>query len=400
MNAIAFEWKAIKDERVKGIYIYKQSMEVDNGELEHYKTLNNRFATHYLDREIKPNSSYTYGFKTFSKDAESKMSSPKVLKSLPVLQSVSWIKSIQNMPRTAKIIWRPHTNQKVKSYIIQRRTLKDTSWVTIATSKGRLNAEFIDRDLKDDYVYKYRVRVLTYDGITSSPSDIVQVVTKSLPISIKNITATSNQAKKIEINWDKSKTEDFALYYLYKSEESDGSYKLIAKLHNNTFVDAIEEDGKEFFYRVSAVEKNGLESINDRLSIQGITLAKPAKPSLLEASLIKNKIEIKWKSKDSRVKSFLVIKKSKSGWFDAKEEVFTGIKGSKFVDAEIGPNIDYSYIVYAVDKFSIKSKPSIEINFKTPKIIKDNRKKEVKSKKKKSSTKKEKELIIPNNDFN
>ncbi len=402
MNAIAFEWKSIEDERVKGIYIYKQTMNNEDSELSHYKTIENRFTTHYVDTQIKPDNAYTYSFKTFSKEAESKMSELKVLNSLPVLQSVSWIKSIQNMPRTAKIVWRPHTNQKVKAYIIERRTLEEAKWSKIATVDGRLSAEYINVDLKDDYVYKYRVRVLTYDNIISSPSEIVQVVTKALPFSIKHIVASTDLPKKIEINWEKSTTEDFDRYYLYRSEESDGKYELIAKLHNNTFTDVIEEDGKEYFYRVSAVEKNGLESIHDKRSIQGLTLNKPQTPSLVEAKLLDNKIEIKWTSKDSRIKSFSVVKKAKAGWFDAKEEEFVDISGNKFVDAEIGPKITYFYKVYAIDEFSIKSEASIEVELKTPNTVADNSKKE-ETQEVVSNLKKEpknEEVIIPTQDFN
>ncbi|WP_373034478.1 fibronectin type III domain-containing protein [Sulfurimonas sp.] len=401
MNAVAFEWKAIEDERVKGIYIYKQVVSEEAAELEHYKTINNRFTTHYLDRDIKPETTYNYSFKTFSKEAESPMSEVKVVNSLPVLQSVVWIQSIQNMPRTAKIIWRPHANQKVKSYIIERRTLEEDKWSKIATVDGRLNAEFIDVDLKDNFVYKYRVRVLTYDGIVSTPSEIVQVVTKALPISVKHIVATTDLPRKIEINWEKSTTEDFDRYYLYRSETSDGSYELIAKLYNNTFTDVIEEDGKEYFYRVSAVEKNGLESIHDKLSIQGITLIKPETPSLVEAKIAENKIEIKWNNKDPRVKTYTVVKKAKTGWFDAKDEEFVEIKGTKFLDSEIGPNVTYYYQVFAIDEFGIKSQPSIEVEIKTPNTVADNRKKEEEITEPNSKTqKKSEEVIIPTQDFN
>nr|WP_321268432.1 hypothetical protein [uncultured Sulfurimonas sp.] len=404
MNVIAFEWNAIEDERVKGIYIYKQNMSKEGSELSHYKTLENRFTTHYLDHEITPDSSYTYSFKTFSKEAESQMSEIKILNSLPVLKSVVWIQSIGNMPRTAKIIWRPHENQKVKSYIIERRTLEEKDWSKIATIDGRLNAEFIDFDLKDDFVYKYRVRVLTYDGITSTPSEIVQVVTKSLPNTIKHIVATTNLPRKIEINWEKSTTEDFERYYLYRSESSDGSYELIAKLYNPTFIDVIEEDGKEYYYRVSAVEKNGLESIHDKISIQGLTLIKPEAPSLVEARVIDNKIEIKWSNKDSRIKTYTVVKKAKTGWFDAKDEEFVDIRSKKFVDSEIGPNITYYYKVFAIDEFGIKSDASIEVEIKTPNTVANNTKKEVSaevSKEVRVKTKeKNEEVIIPTQDFN
>ena len=400
MNAVAFEWSAIEDERVKGIYIYKQVMSAEASELSHYKTIDNRFTTHYLDTEIKPDTGYTYTFKTFSEEAESQMSEAKVINSLPVLQSVVWIQSIQNMPRTAKIIWRPHSNEKVKSYIVERRTLEEEKWNKVATVNGRLNAEFIDVDLKDDFVYKYRVRVLTYDDITSTPSEIVQVVTKALPITIKHIVATTDLPRKIEINWEKSTTEDFARYYLYRSESSDGSYELIAKLHNPTFTDIVEEDGKEYYYRVSAVEKNGLESIHDKISIQGLTLIKPKAPSLVEAKVVDNKIEIKWSNKDDRVKKYTVIKKAKTGWFDAKDEEFVDISGKKFVDAEIGPNITYYYQVFAIDAFGIKSEASIEVEIKTPNTVADNAKKEEPQVPSDKVQKKEVEVIVPTQDFN
>jgi len=398
MNAIAFEWMAIKDERVKGIYIYKQNMSKEGSELSHHKTLDNRFTTHYLDKDVVPDTQYSYSFKTFSKDAESRMSEIKVLNSLPVLDSVVWIQSIQNMPRTAKIIWRPHSNQKVKSYIIERRTLEEEKWNKIATVEGRLNAEFIDVELKDDYVYKYRVRVLTYDGITSTPSQIIQVVTKALPNTVKHIVATTDLPRKIEINWEKSTTEDFERYHLYRSESSDGSYDLIAKLYSPTFTDIIEEDGKEFYYRVSAIEKNGLESTHDKISIQGMTLIKPEAPSLVEARVVGDKIEIKWSNKDSRVKKYTVVKKAKTGWFEAKDEEFLEIKGKKFVDAEIGPNVTYYYQVFAVDAFGIKSEPSIEVKITTPNTVANNVKKAVE--KEVTVKEKDEEVIIPTQDFN
>ena len=407
MNAIAFEWKNIEDMRVKGIYIYRRDMSKKqekgskNNNLKYYDTIKNRFATHYADTKVKPDTQYSYSFKTFSKDAESKMSKIKLINSLPVLQSVVWIKSIQNMPRTAKIIWRPHTNEKVKSYIIERKTLSENKWKKITTVKGRLNAEFIDTKLKDDFVYKYRIKVVTFDEIVSSPSDIVEVITKSLPISIKNIKATTNLPRKIKVTWDKSTTEDFNRYYLYRAEKSDGSYKLIAKLYNNIFIDSINEDAKEYFYRVSAVEKNGLESIHNKLSIQGITLMKPKTPTLLEARLIGGKIHIEWRNKDPRVKTFKVVRKTKTSWLKAITDEFHGIEGNKFIDADIGPNITYTYQVYGVDSYNIHSKPSIELEIRTPKTIMNHRKTTTNTTDKSlTKPKNSSEEIVPTQDFN
>ncbi len=367
MKAIAFEWKSIKDPRVKGIYIYKKNPDTkeSKSELAYYKTIESRFTTHYVDIDVAPDTKYSYAFKTFTKESEGVQSRVMVLNSLPVLESVSWIHSITDMPRSAKIIWRPHTNQKVKSYIIERKTLEDEQWSELATIEGRLNAEYIDLDLNDNFVYNYRVRVHTFDNITSSPSKIVKVVTKALPKGISKITTTKNLPKKIKVNWEQSTAKDFGLYHIYKSESVDGSYDLVAMLYNNKFEDKVEEDGKSYFYRVSVVDKDGLESKHKKLSIQGMTLPKPETPNVVKANEVGKNIEITWSSADKRVKTFTVTKTHNKSWVDKSSEDFESIKGNKFVDREILADSEYSYIVYGVDKYGIKSEPSIEIKIKT-----------------------------------
>ncbi|MCD6433821.1 MAG: hypothetical protein J7L21_07250, partial [Sulfurimonas sp.] len=373
---------------------------------EYYYTVEGRFSTHYLDKNIKPNTQYMYYFKTFSEKAESPQSKITTITSLPVLQSVSWIHSIADMPRSAKIIWRPHTNQKVKSYIVERKTLEDDKWEELSVIEGRLNAEFIDLELKDKHVYKYRIRVLTYDNIVSTPSEIVKVVTKALPNSVTGIMATKDLPKVIKLDWDKSKDKDFSRYFVYKSEDLDGSYELIAKLYNNTFKDEVGEDGKYFFYRVSSVDEDGLESKHKKLTIQGVTLSKPNAPAILEAILIGNKIELTWSRVDSRVKSYTIIKKYKKGWFDTITEEIEAISTTKFTDSNIVPNATYFYQVYGVDEHSIKSDPSIEIRLKSKEVPVDELQSAVQNSEELISTPVEsskvqiQETIIPTQDFN
>jgi fibronectin type 3 domain-containing protein len=371
INNVAFEWKSITDSRVEGIYIYKKTPEdkLEN-KLKYYDTITNRFSTHYVDYNVKPDTRYSYAFKTFSKNAEGKLSRVLVVNTLPVLESVSWIHSINGMPKSAKIIWRPHANSKVKAYIIERKILEKDKWEKIATINGRLNAEFIDTNLEDNHVYMYRIRVVTYDGITSTPSKIVKVITKPLPKSIQNIKASKNLPKKIKIEWEASRQKDFSLYHLYKSDIIDGPYKLIAKLHNPIFIDKINEDGKSYFYRVSAVDKDGLESKHDKFSIQGMTLPKPYAPAIVEAKLIGSKVKLTWDKVDPRTKTYVVRKTYKKGWFDKVIKDFKGIKGSLFIDNDIKPNSTYTYVVYGVDGNKIISEPSIEVEVKIPEFTK------------------------------
>lgn len=368
MKSVAFEWKSITDQRVKGIYVYKMAPSTSEqaNELQYLTTIKSRFNTHFVDTNVNPDTKYTYAFQTFSDDSDGRKSRNVVVNTLPVLQSVSWIHSITGMPRVAKIIWRPHSNEKVKEYVVERKTLEDEKWEKIDTIKGRLSAEFIDEDLNDNYVYTYRLRAVTYDNIVSTPSQIVKVITKALPTSIVNIKTTTNLANRVNINWSASSQKDFALYYVYRAEKINGSYELIAKLHNNKFVDKIDENGKSYFYRVSAVDKDGLESEHEKSSIQGMTLSRPSAPAIVEAKLTNNVIEIHWSKTDPRSVKFMVSKKHKQGWFKESLEEFDGIKGNRFSDKNIVPDSTYAYTVQSIDKNGISSEASVEVKIVTP----------------------------------
>jgi len=367
MKTVAFEWKSITDPRVVGIYVYKKSLEgKKKKELKYYDTIDTRYSTHYVDRDVKPDTRYAYAFRVFTKKSQGVNSKVFVVNTLPVLQSVSWIHSITGLPRIAKIIWRPHSSERVASYLVERKTFEDKEWHRIADLSGRLNAEYIDTGLEDNRVYMYRIRVKTYDDIISTPSQIVKSVTKPLPLSVTNIVASRNLPKEIKIRWKASTQKDFARYYLYRSDNVDGSYELIAKLYNNHFTDKINEDGKRYFYRVSVIDKDGLESEHDSNTVMGMTLSKPNAPAIVEAKLVGNSIELKWGNSDPRTTSYIVVKRSKNGWFDEVRKEYKGITKSKFIDSNIKPDTLYKYQVYSVDENAIVSKPSIEVQIQTP----------------------------------
>lgn len=375
MNAIAFEWTSIKDPRVEGIYVYKVDPntkgDADNGE-SYYEKIDGRYTTHYTDQKVQPNTNYRYYFRTFSKTSKSPQGRLVGVKSLDVFDSVSWIYSVTDMPRSAKIIWRPHLNQKVEHYLIERKAVDEDKYIEVGKVQGRLSVEFIDTDLKDNHIYSYRLFAVTYDGIKSKSSDLVKVVTKVLPESVSNIQVTRNLPKSVKVTWDESHAKDFYQYYLYKSENFDGSYELVAKLLKNTHLDKFEEDGKTYFYRVSVVDKDGLESKHDGYTAQGSSLEKPMAPSIVASSYKSSTIELTWNNLDSRIQNYIVSRDEKVGWFDEVHEDYRGLRTQTFVDRNLKPNTTYTYKVYGVDKYNIISLPSAPITILTPASTKPN----------------------------
>ncbi|MFA7069629.1 MAG: hypothetical protein WC144_02185 [Sulfurimonas sp.] len=365
-SSIALEWKLIEDPRVDGIYVYRVDMQKQNttDKSSYYDTITSRFATHYVDRKIKSDKQYGYYFKTYSDELISKSSEMVTVNSLPQMESVSWIHATGGMPRTVKVLWRPHSSEKVKSYIVERRTLEDAKYKKIATVNGRLNVEYIDSELKDKFTYIYRVKALTYDGLESLPSQEVSVSTKPLPLPVEQIRATTDMPRAIRVEWDYMPNEDFNIYRVYRSTSVNSGFEAITDTKNNYYIDSLKNDGKEYFYRVGVFDRDGLESNNSNYTAMGKTLIKPNTPSITGAKIVDGRVHITWISVDPRVKSFIVEKKHKKNLFDNKVTQIKGITSNEIYDSYIQNGETYIYKVYAIDANSIVSEPSIEVAIK------------------------------------
>ena len=173
-NSVGFEWSKINDHHVDGINIYRKS---NNGESEHYKhigSIDNPYATHFVDMMVKPNHNYAYSFRTFSLGKESKASSIVEVRTLPTFAPVSFVEAYKVAPNVAKILWKPHPNPSINSYILER-TSNGKNWEFISTIHGNLMVEYIDTYAKDKHAYAYRVIAQSFDKIQAQPSPIAQI---------------------------------------------------------------------------------------------------------------------------------------------------------------------------------------------------------------------------------
>ncbi len=363
MNAIAFEWQSITDSRVKGFNVYRSNPEENNKKLKRIATIESPYATHFVDTNLKPNTNYAYRFTSFNKDkAQSIGSKTYQASTLPRIASVSFFRSIGNMPRSAKLIWRPHTDTQIKSYKIERKLKKDTEWEEIATIQGRLNAEYIDLDLDDNEVYQYRLFAITYKDIKSVPSEIVTVVTKPLPATIRNVKATQTLPKKIILSWEPSQRENLLYYKIYRSANKDSGYDYHVKLTETSFSDKIENDGEVYYYKVTAVDADGLESLAQKNPVKGMSLAKPKTPLAFKGEIKGHSAILSWKAADNNAVSYTIIKTKKVSWLSSRIIEIKNIKETFFRDTEILPDTSYDYQVKSVNQYGIASEPSEAVN--------------------------------------
>ncbi|MEA2018473.1 MAG: hypothetical protein U9N59_08490 [Campylobacterota bacterium] len=371
INSIALEWKAIIIPEVQGYHIIRADMQKE-GKFKRVATLKNKYTTHYLDKDLDANSQYGYKISVYTKNGfESRASDSVKIVTLPNLQSVSLIQTISDLPRQIKILWRPHTNARVSKYIIERTSPSEPKWKKIATVDKRYNVEYIDTKLGDNKIFTYRIKSITFDNIVSEPSQISTATTKALPGQIKALEATTALPKKIQLSWVKSETQDVISYNIYRSNSATGSFAKIAKapIAHNRYDDIISEDGKIYFYKITTVDKDSLESkINDLSPTMGSTLSKPKMPHVTLSQIQGNKMILNWESGDDRAVSYNIFKRVKDGWSSSKEKLIPNIREVRFEDPDVVRGVEYSYSIQAVDKHGLTSKQTDEITSKLPKI--------------------------------
>jgi fibronectin type 3 domain-containing protein len=370
MNAIAFEWKKVDEANAHGYYLYRTNMS-NNGTLNRVATMKNRYTTHYVDTGLEPQTQYMYSISTRGEDGTESRQTPVItVETLPRFESVSYITAISDMPRQIKILWRPHESQRVKYYLIEKTNPTTAKWERVAKVKGRLNAEYIDDDLKDNEVFSYRLTAITFDGIKSIPSQIVKAKTKALPQGINLLKASQDLPKKIVLTWEASKTPDVVSYNIYASTSNSGRFSKIVTLDAQTtsYTHIVTKDGQTMFYKITSIDKDGLETNKEMTPVMGATLGKPAMPTLTLAQIQGEKAILNWIRNDDRTVSFNIKKTILENWINSKTITIKGITDLRYEDRDIVRGVTYKYSIQAVDENGITSELTEPTQLVLPKL--------------------------------
>ncbi len=353
MTEVGFEWTPTPTSNVAGYYLYRSNPNENNGKMKVVADIKDRFASHYVDANLAPETTYSYEMRTYSENKQ--ISDAGVVISAttkPLIDSVPFVRALTNLPERVKLIWRPHPDLRVASYLVEKADISKENWRQIAEIKGRLNAEFIDNDVKSGRSYKYRVFVKTNNGTVSKPSQIIDSTTKQLPSEVINAQATKNAPKKIILTWDSVASDDFGYYKIYSTSNKFLPYTYLIKTTSNSYEDLINENGATRYYKITIVDKDGLESKKPGEPVVGMTLAAIEAPVISSIVGDSTAVKLTWDAPE-KAQSFTVIREG-----GGSEQKFTNITGNEFVDNSVAYGQKYSYKVIAVDEYGINSDAS------------------------------------------
>ena len=371
ITSIGFEWQKVNDPRVTGYNFYRTDLQKDSKSLKLIKSIDNRFATHYVDKDLEPNTKYAYQISAkLSDGTESATTDAYIAQTLPRIIPVSFAQAISNLPNRVKLIWAPHPDPRIQYYRVEKFNDTINQWIYLKTINQRLSVEYIDTGLDNNSTHKYRIKAFTFNDVESAPTPPLVATTKPLPKGPANIRISDNIPRKIFLTWDASPTEDIIRYDIHRSIYSSFGYKKVIGVDANTleYTDKVDDDGREYFYKVIAVGKDHLESSFDVAPIKGISLPKPAKPILTLAQIQDNKAILNWKAGDNRAVSYNIEKKIKLNFFEYKLVKFNNINDLRFEDNDIISGVEYKYTVQANDEFGLISEKTDEASLTIPKL--------------------------------
>lgn len=226
----------------------------------------------YEDLEVKAGETYYYFLTSAVKDPEKKGKYIESVHSDPVEvatldkrppEPVVSLKSISAENGKISLVWqKPSGGAPISRYVIYRGEKEDAG--SLKEIKTTVTESFEDAGLEDEKKYFYSVVCVSGAGIQSAPSQLLGVTPKDTlaPEAPANIVAAPHNDR-VEIGWQRPESKDIAYYTVYKSENGETDFKKIstpALITEEKFTDKSVKGGREYFYKISASDKNANES--------------------------------------------------------------------------------------------------------------------------------------------
>ncbi|EKT0445553.1 fibronectin type III domain-containing protein [Campylobacter upsaliensis] len=354
LSNVAFEWEPLYSENIQGFYLYRSSEKEPQMKL--VATIKDKFQTHYVDTKLESGTKYQYMMKTFNEQGHFSEEGQVIeIATQPRPEPLAFVQAITNLPERIKLIWRPHTDLRVNAYIIEKKKVEDKKFAKIGEVKNRLSAEFID-EVKANENFLYRVSALTFDGVQSEPSEVLNSTSKALPPEITHLSASNDLNGKIMLSWDAPVYEDFSYFKIYATSSSFLPFTLLAKTDKNSYEDIVQGAGESKQYKITMVDKDGLESPMPKKGVEGKTLGLPASPSIILAQITSEGIVLEWADNDNRAVEYEVKR-----YGGDQNAIFKGIKEKRLRDIKALAGVEYSYEVIGIDELGQRSAPSSKV---------------------------------------
>lgn len=368
IRQLELKWTPTLSEHVNGYVIYR-SLSPEEGFIKITKIIGREIDS-FIDTEgLEDKTTYYYRISLFEdNEREGSMSHVVSATTKGRPPTPRRLKAKSGMARMVKLLWNMCPEEEVKGYKLYRSTAREGEYVSIKKIRNQNKNNYLDKGtkgtlffvfgedgfLKDNTTYYYKVTSYNKVDVESKPSDIVSATTKPRPVRPSGFGGESLHVKEIPLFWQSNPEDDIVEYHIFRSSGDEGEFSEIASVEGKTsYVDKRLKDGCEYKYNITAKDKDNLISdFSDTITPR--TKPKPRAPTGLNATFKEGKTVLTWSANtEPDIASYNVFEKG----FLGLRKVGT-VRESQFINVAPKPGKSKDYVVTAVDRDGLESKPS------------------------------------------
>ena len=372
IRKVVLNWRPNLDPNVQGYAIQRKS---GRGGWERIKTLDGQDQGTYADENLEDAATYAYRVVTVNIVGTESAPSAAVTATTkgapaPVRKLDAESKQVRKVPLT----WTPVNEPEVKGYAVFRSAGNTGPFERIAFVDGRETAQFVDvgkrdfwsegKSLADGTRYFYKVQAVNVVDVHSADSPVTGAVTKPVPTRVTGLRADQGEVKQASLRWSPNLEKDIARYEIFRGVDPASVDRKIRETPGNVhqFSDQGLEDGMKYYYRVRAVDQDGLEGQYSD-TVMSATKPLPMKPTGLRGGFEGNQIRLRWKPNlEKDVVKYMVGLKGFFTWDRIGESAGTDY----FYRGEMKKGKTLTFRVIAVDRTGLESEPSDETSVLIP----------------------------------
>ena len=254
-----------------------------------YSLLGTTTATSYTNTGAAVGKTYYYRVKAVNNVGTSGYSnivSGKAKTAAPAAPSVTIGNSSTGKPQ---LTWKA-VSGAVK-YEVYRSTRQNSGYSLLGTTTS---TSYVNTGASTGTTYYYRVKAVNRNGMASGYSNIVSGKAKAAAPAAPSVTIGNSSTGKPRLTW--KAVSGAVSYRIYRSESRGTGYSLLGTTSSTSYVNTGAAAGKTYYYRVKAVNRDGMASGYSNIVSGKAKAAAPAAPSVTAGNSSTGKPRLTWKA--------------------------------------------------------------------------------------------------------